>query len=83
MRLLVLSLTTLTLLPTTALADAASNGDVRGEIRQENFDDELVAGDLLGPGGDAIIVRGGRVRQTLIRAREHFIPEMMHSVEDL
>lgn len=83
MRLLVLSLTTLTLLPTTALADAAPNGDVRGEIRQENFDDELVGGDLLRPSGDAIIVHGGRVRRTLIRAREHFIPEMMHSVEDL
>jgi hypothetical protein len=79
MRLLALSLTTLTLLPAVALAEAPP----RAEVRTEVFDDELVSGDLLRP--DGAMVHGGRrgARRTLIRAREHFVPEMMASVEDL
>ncbi len=79
MRLLVLSLTTLTLLPSVALAETSS----REVPRVESFDDELVAGDLLSSTLERLVVRPRGDRPTLIRAREHFIPEMMHSVEDL
>jgi hypothetical protein len=79
MRLLVLSLTTLTLLPSVALAETSS----REVPRVENFDDELVAGDLLSSTLERLDVRSRGDRRSLIRAREHFIPEMMHSVEDL
>lgn len=79
MRLLALSLTTLTLLPAVALAEAPG----RTEVRTEIFDDELVSGDLLGP-VETLVGAGRRgPRRTLIRAREHFVPEMMASVEDL
>lgn len=79
MRLLVLSLTTLTLLPSVALAETSS----REVPRVESFDDELVDGDLLSSTLERLHVRPRGDRRSLIRAREHFVPEMMHSVEDL
>jgi hypothetical protein len=79
MRLLVLSLTTLTLLPSVALAETSS----REVPRVESFDDELVAGDLLSSTLERLVVPHRGSRRSLIRAREHFIPEMMESVEDL
>ena len=79
MRLLALSLTTLTLLPAVALAEAPPSTEIRTEI----FEDELVDGDLVRPDQTNVVVRPRGPRRTLIRAREHFIPEMMASVEDL
>lgn len=48
-----------------------------------DFDDDLVTGDLVRPDGEQLIVRRRGRRGTLIRPREHFIPEMLKSVEDL
>lgn len=82
LRLLPIALTLMTLLPTSlAAAEGSTSSD--GGVRVENFEDELVAGDLAFPGGERIDVPHGRGRRTLIRAREHFIPEMMRSVENL
>ncbi len=77
--LLAIGLTTLTLLPAVAFAEAPA----RSELRVESFEDELVSGDLLGPDTEVLNIRQRGPRRSLIRAREHFTPEMMRSVERL
>lgn len=48
-----------------------------------DFEDDLVSGDLVRPDGEMLNVRRRGRRSSLIRIREHFIPEMLKSVEDL
>ena len=48
-----------------------------------DFEDDLVTGDLVRPDGEQLIVRRRGRRSSLIQIREHFIPEMLKSVEDL
>ena len=48
-----------------------------------DFEDDLVSGDLVRPDGELLNVRRRGRRSSLIRIREHFIPEMLKSVEDL
>lgn len=48
-----------------------------------DFEDDLVTGDLVRPDGEQLIVRRRGRRASLIQIREHFIPEMLKSVEDL
>ena len=48
-----------------------------------DFDDDLVTGDLVRPDGELLNVRRRGNRASLIQIREHFIPEMLKSVEDL
>lgn len=48
-----------------------------------DFEDDLVSGDLVRPDGEQLVVRRKGRRASLIRVREHFIPEMLKSVEDL
>ncbi|HEY6881245.1 MAG TPA: hypothetical protein VI299_24635 [Polyangiales bacterium] len=48
-----------------------------------DFDDDLVTGDLVRPDGELLSVRRRGNRASLIQIREHFIPEMLKSIEDL
>ena len=48
-----------------------------------DFEDDLVQGDLVRPDGEMLSVRQRGRRSSLIRIREHFIPEMLKSVEDI
>lgn len=48
-----------------------------------DFEDDLVQGDLMRPDGEMLNVRRRGQRDSLIRVREHFIPEMLKSVENL
>jgi hypothetical protein len=48
-----------------------------------DIEDDLVTGDLVRPDGEQLIVRRRGRRASLIQIREHFIPEMLKSVEDL
>ena len=48
-----------------------------------NFDDEIVEGDLVRPDGEMAMARRRGRQSSLIRVREHFIAEMLKSVEDL
>ncbi|GAB4208398.1 MAG: hypothetical protein OHK0013_26840 [Sandaracinaceae bacterium] len=68
-----------------AAPSAAQERDVRtGEVEVMDFlDGDRVQGDLVGPLGELIGARGRRTRQTLIRPRAHFQPEMLKSVEHL
>ena len=54
-----------------------------GEVTTYDFDDDLVQGDLVRPDGEMLNVRRRGRRASLIRVREHFIPEMLKSVENL
>ena len=48
-----------------------------------DFEDDLVSGDLVRPDGEMLTARRRGRRASLIRVREHFIPEMLKSVENL
>jgi hypothetical protein len=54
-----------------------------GEATTYDFEDDLVQGDLVRPDGEMLNVRRRGRRASLIRVREHFIPEMLKSVENL
>ena len=47
------------------------------------FDDDKVVGDTAQPSGEVLTVRRRSARDSLIRAREHFIRELLKSVEAL
>lgn len=63
-----------TITPTVAAAQDSTTYD---------FEDDLVTGDLVRPDGEMLQVRRRGRRASLIRVREHFIPEMLKSVENL
>ena len=68
---------------TLAWAPAASAQDAPPTETTYDFEDDLVTGDLIRPDGEQLIVRRRGRRTSLIQIREHFIPEMLKSVEDL
>lgn len=53
------------------------------EKTEYSFDDDVVTGDLVRPDGETMVVRKRGKERSLIRVRQHFIPEMLKSVEDL
>jgi hypothetical protein len=61
-------------LPAAAQDDNATSYD---------FEDDLVQGALVRPDGENLMVRRRGARESLIRIREHFIPELLKSVENL
>ena len=63
--------------------NGASAQDVPPPETTYDFEDDLVTGDLVRPDGEQLIVRRRGRRASLIQIREHFIPEMLKSVEDL
>jgi hypothetical protein len=66
-------------LATPVMAQDAGGGDTT----TYDFEDDLVTGDLVRPDGEMLNVRRRGSRSSLIRIREHFIPEMLKSVENL
>jgi len=53
------------------------------EKTEYSFEDDVVTGDLVRPDGEMTVVRKRGKERSLIRVRQHFIPEMLKSVEDL
>lgn len=47
------------------------------------FEDHDVEGGYDSPVGEAIIVRQGAGRTSLIQARAHFVPELLKSIETI
>ena len=64
------------------LAPAEASAQDNAETTYD-FEDDLVTGDLVRPDGEMLNVRRRGRRASLIRVREHFIPEMLKSVENL
>jgi hypothetical protein len=65
----------------TPPAAGAQGGAQR--TQEFNFTDELVQGQLVRPDGETSRVRRRSAGISLIRIREHFVPEMLKSVENL
>ena len=64
--------------------DAPAGGGGGGEnTTSYDFEDDLVQGDLVRPDGENLMVRRRGARESLIRIREHFVPELLKSVENL
>ena len=83
-RLLPIALALATILPTgLAAAEGSPSSASSDEVTRYDFEDDLVNGDYAFPMAERLEVRGRHGRRTLIRSREHFVPEMMQSVEDL
>lgn len=61
-------------------AAPAAGGD---NTTSYDFEDDLVQGDLVRPDGENLMVRRRGARESLIKIREHFIPELLKSVENL
>jgi hypothetical protein len=54
-----------------------------GELTTYDFEDTLVHGDLPAPNGEVLQARGRGARTSLIRVREHFVHELLKSIEGL
>jgi hypothetical protein len=65
----------------TAAAQEAEGGG--GSATTYDFEDDLVQGDLVRPDGENLMVRRRGARESLIKIREHFVPELLKSVENL
>jgi hypothetical protein len=65
-----------------ALPASAQKGGA-GDATSYDFEDDLVQGDLVRPDGENLMVRRRGARESLIRVREHFINELLKSVENL
>ena len=61
----------------------AAGGGGGGSATTYDFDDDLVQGDLVRPDGENLMVRRRGARESLIKIREHFVPELLKSVENL
>ena len=48
-----------------------------------DFDDDNVEGDIVKPDGEMINSTGKAKHSSLIKVRQHFIPEMLKSAEDI
>jgi hypothetical protein len=80
----VLAFGAVSLLGGQAFAQQAQGAQAGSPRTQEfNFTDELVQGQLVRPDGETSRVRRRSAGISLIRIREHFVPEMLKSVENL
>ena len=68
---------------TMSVAPAALAQDGGNADTTYDFEDDLVTGDLVRPDGELLNVRRRGRRASLIQVREHFVPEMLKSVENL
>src|SRR5262249_51546581 len=65
---------------------APAGGDAGVVYKQKtvyDFDDDVVEGDLVRPDGEFVDSRRGGKISSLIKIRQHFIPEMLKSAEDI
>jgi len=73
-----------TLIASMAFAQGkAAGGGKKDEGYGYEFSDDPLSAGGFGPNDATIRVRPGPVRQTLIRPRTSFVPEMLKSVENL
>lgn len=67
----------------TGNARAEEPASARGDTVSYSFEDDKVMGDLVSPIGEIMTVRKRPQRDSLVRARESFVPELLQSVEAL
>jgi hypothetical protein len=70
--------------PSSAHAEDPSPPDTaRGDVNSYDFEDDLVLGDTVEPDAEVLYARRRGNRDSLVRPRLHFIPELLKSGEDL
>ncbi|HKP59238.1 MAG TPA: hypothetical protein VJV78_21090 [Polyangiales bacterium] len=79
----VLSVLLLAGLVASVSAQEGEGGGGGGSATTYDFEDDLVQGDLVRPDGENLMVRRRGARESLIKIREHFVPELLKSVENL
>jgi hypothetical protein len=72
----------LAVLATVSVPALAQDVTYKKETKYD-FDDDMVEGDLVRPEGEMIGSAGKAKHSSLIKVRQHFIPEMLKSAEDI
>lgn len=66
-----------------AEADAAARKAAAGPVRVYDFDNDTVPGESLRPDHERVDARPIGGRESLIKVRTHFIPQMLHMANDV
>jgi hypothetical protein len=66
-----------------SLGVVAASAQEYADSTEYSFDDDVVEGDLVRPDGEMTVVRKQGKQRSLIKVRQHFVPEMLKSVEDI
>jgi hypothetical protein len=80
---LLLSVLSLPFVTGLTVSTAVAQEGGGGASTSYDFEDDLVQGDLVRPDGENLMVRRRGARESLIKIREHFVPELLKSVENL
>jgi len=76
----------LAMMMSSEIVMAQEGGNAQSQYAEKTeytFDDDVVTGDLVRPDGELTVVRKKGKQRSLIKVRQHFIPEMLKSVEDI
>jgi len=70
--------------PAPAAKPQAARPDVTevSSVQRFNFEDDTLLGDIQGPEGEPLVVVTRAEHSSLIEIRQHFVPEMVKSLED-
>lgn len=71
------------LLATAGAVRAEEPGQGPDAPTRYTFEDDKVLADTIGPMGEVMVVRKRGQRESLVRARDSFVVELLHSVEAL
>lgn len=87
MRNIIIVLASVILAGTAFAQPAAKGGDKGGggggKVKVYDFSGDTIEGDLVKPEGSTVDARDFAKHGSLIRIRQHFIPEIIKSAEDL
>lgn len=68
---------------TDTSAEAAAFKGTRGAVKVFDFENDTVSGDALKPEGADVQSRPRSNRESMIRVRMHFIPQMLQMANDV
>lgn len=61
----------------------AQGKEAKPKVKEYDFSKDTIEGDILRPDGTDVTVLSGMKHSSLIKIRQHFIPEILKSAEDL
>jgi hypothetical protein len=70
-------------LPLAAAAEEFGPATSSSVPTEYHFGDDMVRGSQKSSSGEVLYVRTRQSRESLVRVREHWLPELYQSVEDL
>ena len=69
--------------PAPAASSDKGGGSSTAKVKVYDFSGDTIEGDLIRPEGTTVDARDFAKHSSLIRIRQHFIPEIIKSAEDL